>query len=209
MALAFAQYLPHFAIDDLGRLKVAEAVAPPGAQPSDTHESDIVAEAEERGRRAAAEAAGAEIERVRAEDRAAFESRLAEERRQWVEETADRLAEGLASGLDGLRSVVVEGAARALAPFLGTLIRQRALGELSQTVAALLHDGGHVRVRIGGPEALLTALRGRLEPHARTIEYACADGPDVSVTMGNTIIETRIAAWTDLVAAALDGKSDG
>ena len=206
MAQASAKYLPHFAADGHGRLRIVEAeraARPPGERPL----AEIVAEAEAHGRRAAAEAAKAEGERQRAADRAAFAAELAEARRRWSEEMAGRLAAEIGARLDELRATVVDGVARVLAPFVETLVRERALDELGQTVAALLRDGRHLRIRLSGPADLLAVLAERLDVPA--IECVAADGPDVAVILDDTTVETRIAAWLSVVATAVAGNDDG
>jgi len=206
MAQASAKYLPHFAADGQGRLRVVEAERV-ARQPSEPPLAEIVAEAEARGRRAAEEAAKAEGERQRDRDRAAFAAELGEARRRWSEETAERLAAEIGTHLDGLRKTVVDGVAQALAPFIETLVRQRALDELGQTVAALLRDGRHLRIRLSGPADLIAGLGEKLD--VPTIEYVAAEGPDVAVTIDDTIVETRITAWLAVIATAIAGNDDG
>ncbi|HMN86021.1 MAG TPA: hypothetical protein PKA74_08560 [Bauldia sp.] len=206
MAQASAKYLPHFHADGQGRLRPADA-GRGTVQPGDRPVAEIAAEAEAKGRRAAEEAARVELERRRAEDREAFARELAAARREWAEATADRLAADMAAKLDGLRDTVVDGVARALAPFLGDRVRERALAALADTVAALLRDGRHVRIRVSGPADLLDALRPKIA--APAVDWVASDLPDVTVTFDDTTVETRIGAWTSLVAAAIAGSPDG
>lgn len=207
-AHAFALRLPHFARDESGRLRAVSGGKPDAAQQPERPVAEVIAEAEERGRRLGAEEVRAGFEQRRAEDRAAFEAEMDGERRKWTEETAERLATDFAAGLDRLQSIVVDGAASAVAPFIRKLVVERSLDELAQIVSALLHDGRHVRVRVRGPDELLARLKTRLESYQPIIEYAPGDGPDVAVALDNTVVETRVAAWTELLGAVVSGKAD-
>jgi hypothetical protein len=202
MAGAVAEFLPTFAPGKRNDFDLSGRIKPLGApEPKDA--TDHLAMAEERGRRQGFEAARLEVERARIELLADFDLRLASERQNWVEETADRLAVKLDVALGEIRTTLVDTVADALGLFLTTAIRQRAVDELSQTVLALLHDGRHAALSISGPEELLSHLRGRLDEHAKVIEYVTANDADVRVAIDDTAVATRIAEWIARLDVAL------
>jgi hypothetical protein len=208
MASAFASHLPQFALRGGGGIGTTDRIRPLGAgEPAKP--VDQLAEAEERGRRQARDEARIEFDRARAEDLADFEFRLGEERQRWVDETADRLAEHLTASLTRIETALVETVARILMPFLRSAVRERALHELSETVLAFIRGGRHFALNISGPAELLVRLQLRLHDYADTIAYAADAGPDIRVTIDDTIIETAIAAWIGHIEAAMAGETHG
>jgi len=197
-------YLPRFGQSAPDIFDATQQIRPLGA--SDTsRRSDRLAEAEERGRCQAREEARVELERVRAEDRADFELRLAGARQRWAEETGDRLAERMTAALDALPAAFAAPLARVLGPFLGKAVRQRAVDELSETVLALLHGGRHVALSVSGPRDLVERLSDGLAAYPHAVEIS-DEAPDVRVAIDDTIVETQIGAWIARLQAALAGE---
>ena len=54
-----------------------------------------------------------------------------------------------------------------------------------------------------GPEDLLQALRGELSGKAWAATYLPSGEPDVRITAGQTILETRLGAWAAKIEEAL------
>jgi hypothetical protein len=162
---------------------------PPPAPPPDR-----IAEAEARGRDAAEAAAAAELMRIRAEDAATFDARLAAARKTWVEDTAAGLSASIAAGIEGIANSLGDSVARVLAPFVAKAVRERALDELAETVLALLHGGRHVAFRLRGPRDLVGRLSEALAAFPHALEPA-DDGADLRVTIDDMAVDTEIAAW--------------
>jgi CYTH domain-containing protein len=96
-----------------------------------------------------------------------------------------------------------------LARFLESAVEQRALSEMAALLGAATAEGAAVRIRIAGPEALLAHLRRQPAARAAAIEYSvAADKAEVSVTIGDTVMETQLAAWGERIVAAVAGDSD-
>jgi hypothetical protein len=208
MASAFSEYLPHFAANALGGLDVLGRVKPLGSAGSEKREVDLIADAEARGRQEGREAALIEFEKTRAEDLADFDFRLAEQKQQWVEETAAAIAAQIDGGLAEIEASVSGHVARVLARFLESAVEQRALSELAGLLGAAMVEGTVARIRIAGPETLLASLRQQPAARAAAIEYSvAADKAEVSVTIGDTILETQLAAWGERIVAAVAGES--
>jgi hypothetical protein len=207
VAGSFSEYLPHFALNALSGLDLAGRLRPLGGNMADEPPLDGHAEAEARGRREGKEAAAAEFERVRAELVADFDFRVAEKEQSFAGATAEALATQLAAGLATIEQAVATHVAGALAHFLEGAVRQRALDELAETMTALLASREAVHVRVAGPDALLGHLRPKLAGRGEAIEYVTDPRPEVTVTIDDTIMQTRIAAWGERIAAA--GATDG
>jgi hypothetical protein len=208
MAAAFSQYLPHFAVNALGGLDLRGRLKPLGSAEPERRDVDAIAEAEARGRRDGAEAARIALEKARAEDQADFDFRLADQKQQWVDETAGAIALQIDTGIAALEASVSGHVARVLARFLDGAVQQRALAEVSQILAAMTTTAPVGRIRIAGPEMLLARLREQPLKCAVAIEYVPSDKADVSVTIDDTIIETQLTAWGERIIAVV-GESHG
>jgi hypothetical protein len=163
----------------------------------------------EREQAIAAALAGAEarFEAARSADQVEFERRLAENERQILETVADRLAGQLLAALAALEQSVAGHTSRILLRFLDGSVRERALGELSETVAALIAGGAATKVKLTAPAALVERLRTRLP--ATLVEPIAGEIADVTVSIDDTIVETRISEWLERLLAAAGGTADG
>ncbi len=203
MSPAFARYLPQFPASRPGELvSGSEIFFSPGAKAKDNI-PDIVAEAEERGRREGAAAAAAEAERARSEAEVAFERRMGHERRRWTESQADVLAAKINQGLGELEARIAAVVARILVPFLEAKVREKALAELSVTLRELLADSRATGVTITGPEDLLAMIRSRLGASATALSYVVDEAPDIRVASEDASIETQLSAWMDRLRQAV------
>lgn len=167
-----------------------------------------LSEAEERARQQVLAAARAEMDAARAADQAAFQERLAAEREAWRTEVAEHLGAQLGEGLAQIEASLADAVARTLAPFLDAALREKAVAEFVQTLARL-KDARDIAIRVTGPEDLLAALHGPLAGQADIAEFMLGDKADLSAVIGDTAIETKIAAWRERLAAALDGAGHG
>jgi hypothetical protein len=207
MSVAVSRRLPHF----------RAAVTPPVARPSggfrplvEAPDPEVPQHApSEREQAIAAALAGAEarFEAARSADQSEFERRLAENERQILETVADRLAGQLLAALAALEQSVAGHTSRILLRFLDGSVRERALGELSETVAALIAGGPATKVKLTAPAALVERLRTRLP--ATLVEPIAGEIADVTVSIDDTIVETRISEWLERLLAAAGGTADG
>lgn len=167
--------------------------------------ADRLAEATARGHEEGRIAAFAESEAAVAAERARSAADIAAERARWIAEQGDALADGVASGLAAIETAIADSVARILAPFLASERRERSIAELVAILATLLARNDTPVMRLEGPEDLITALRHRLGPDAGAIEYRARDGADVTVLVGETMIETCLGAWAAGLAEARHG----
>jgi hypothetical protein len=209
MSAAFARYLPQFPATRPGDLLVGHEILFSAQAKAQEPVRDIVAEAEERGRREALAGAKAEADHERAEAEVAFERRMGNERRRWTEAQADRLAAGIADGLRGIETRLAADVARVLIPFLEASMRQKAINDLTVTLREILAEGRNTGLTMTGPEDLLAMVRGRLGADAASVSYVVDEAADVHVAGGETFIETQLRAWTDRLLGALAETRSG
>ena len=178
------------------------AFAPAPARPAEDREA-LIAAAEARGREAGRVEALAEAEARLAAERAAFEERLAQARRDWSEDEGAALAAQLTAAFAGLDATLSERVARLLAPVLTEALRRQAVEALSQAVTRLLAEPQPAAISITGPEDLIAALSGRLAGLSAAVAFTASDATEVTVSAGETVIETELSAWGRLIAAAV------
>ncbi|MGC5779433.1 hypothetical protein [Methylobacterium sp. NFXW15] len=177
------------------------------AGPAETPEerAAALAEAEARGLEQGLTQARAEAQAQHEAEREAFTMRLAEERARWCEGEAERLADGFSAALRALDADLTQRIGRLLVPVLNDALRRRALDEFSVALGRLLAEPGQAAIRVSGPEDLLDALRKRLGLQAEGVTFEPSAAPEVSVIADQTVLETRLAAWTRLLTAAAEG----
>lgn len=206
MSAAAARHLPHFSGVGLTGLQPRGPFRPLGETvaadaPADRSDTERAVE------KALAEAR-VEFERLRAADRIEHERQLADRTSEIEEAIANRLAAGIASGLQQINDGVATHVARVLARFLEGAVRERALDELSEAVAALLAEGGATRVTIAGPAGLVERLKAAAEAAKTPVTTVTSGAADVTVTIDDTLLGTRIDAWMQRISAAVKGPDN-
>jgi hypothetical protein len=153
----------------------------------------------ESGKAAAMAALEARLE----DQRASFARQQASERQAWVAEEAEKLAARLSAGLGELEARIADTTARVLEPFLRAELHRQVIAALRADLEALLTKEPGISVSVTGPEDLLHALRDQLSGKACAATYLPNGEPDVRITAGQTILETRLGAWAAKIQEAL------
>ena len=178
----------------------------PVARPVEDREA-LIAAAEargrEQGRAEALEEASVQAVLERAAQQALFEEGLAQARRDWSEAQGEALAAAFAAAMQALDAALSERVARLIAPVLGQALQRQTLDELGAALRRILAEPQRPAVRVRGPEDLIAALSARLGGLATGIAFEADAGPEVNVSAGETVIETELAAWSRLIAAAV------
>jgi len=187
-AAAISRYLPEFEVAD---------------QRSGWGRSDAAPQSRTAARDAAFQeglakgkaAAEAELAQKLAEQKAAHERELASARQAWAGQEADKLAAQLAAGLAGIEARLAETAAHLLEPFLAAQLRRRAVADLADALNVLLVRDPAVAVSVSGAPDLIDALRARLAGKLDHVTFQPGASSELRVAAGQTLIETRLAAW--------------
>lgn len=204
-ALPLASYLVEFGSDRADTLAQASRGPRNRGDAAETAEARAVKvqEAYAQGLEAGKVAGLALMEAKLDEERASLSRQLASERQAWVAREADTLAARLAAGLQDLEARIADSAARALAPILHRDFCDRAIADLRAELDVLLTKDPELRISVTGPEDLLQSLRERLTGKDCTVTYSVGAEPDLRISAGETVLETRIAAWAAKVAEAV------
>ena len=148
-------------------------------------------------------AAMATLEARLEEQEQAFVHRLAAERQAWVAQVAETLSACLAAGLGELEIRIGEVTARVLEPFLRAEVCREVIADLGADLDVLLTKSAGLSMSVAGPEDLLQALRDRLADKDCAVTWLPNNEPDVRITAGQTILETRLGAWAGKIAEAI------
>ncbi|GEL42709.1 hypothetical protein MEX01_33000 [Methylorubrum extorquens] len=156
----------------------------------------------EQGRAEAMEEWSAQAALERAAQQALFEEGVAQARRDWTEAQGENLAQGFVAAMQALDATLSDRVARLIAPVLGQALQRQALDELGAALKRILAEPQRAAVQVRGPDDLIAALAARLGG-STGIAFEAAEGPEVTVRAGETVIETELAAWSRLITAAI------
>ena len=129
------------------------------------------------------------------------DERDAAERLAWQANEYAKFAERFEDAMAAIEDELAKGVARVLKPLLIEERVKQVTQALSENLAKILSRDAPSALKITGPEALLSVLRGRLAAHPVTVEYVAGDSVDVSVEAHQTIIQSQLQAWIDHIEA--------
>ncbi len=196
-ALAIARYLPEFGA--AGEPKPAPGAAALLKASKTAAVDEAYAKGHERGKADAEAGLSAKL----AEQKARHDAELAAAREAWALQEGGKLADQLAAGLKDIETRIAAAAARVLQPFLAAELRKRAIADLVENLSVLLAHDSAAPVDICGAPDLLEALRARLGGSRAGINYHPDQTSDVRVTVGQTVLETRLGDWIAKIEEAL------
>ncbi|MET3661946.1 hypothetical protein [Aquamicrobium ahrensii] len=180
--------------------------APPAAQPAQEQPAEPDVDALIAAAVARAETA---LEARLAE---AHQAQLAAEREAAASD-AQALMESFGSNIGALISGRLEqlqqqlcetmeaAAARTIGGVLSDTLRERSLAALADTIASTLDEPDAIRMKVQGPAHLFEALCTALGDHAGQLDFVETPGFDLTISVNETVIETRMGEWS----AALSG----
>jgi len=183
--------------------KATPAAGPSTGKPSTVSKVAMVDEVYAKGFENGKAAAEAQIATEIAERDTLHDKELASAREAWARLESGRLAEQLVKGLEALEARLAETTARILKPFLATEMHRNAVSELAETLTVLRTREKTADIAISGAPDLLEALRVRLEGKLENVTYRVSDACDVRVTVGQTVLETRLGAWLRQIEEAV------
>ncbi|MDX8520020.1 hypothetical protein [Mesorhizobium dulcispinae] len=167
---------------DIGAL-IAEAVAD--------------AEAALEARLTAAHAAALEAERQANDDAA----------KAFLESFGGDLGAAVKTRIDAMEARVAELAGATIARIIGGIVsddlQKRSLDALARTIDAAIADSEAVRIGVRGPQSLFEPLKAALGNRAANLDFTEAAGFDLTVTIDETVFETRIAEWSASLSEVL------
>jgi len=168
--------------------------SPPPAPATEALPVNLLDDAYRRGHAAGVAEGDARV----AEERVRSAIRLGEERAKWSDQQAVTIVSGFEAACREIETNIASSVARILLPFLADAVRDKAIGSLVEQIAALTGNSPVPVFKITGPSELLDLVKTQLETARRTgIEYEAAETFEVRVVADQTVIETKIAAWSE------------
>ena len=212
MALAIADFLPDFAPPPrpapaaviLPMRNEPPAPAPhPQPQPAPVDVDAIVADAVAKAEADLGRRLEALYEERAAEDRASHEEEMAALRATLSVELAGKTAAALSS----LELKAIEEAtavcARILSQIVDEDVRSRAVAALAGSVRGAVSDADTIRIRVSGPQSLFMPFAAAMGDHARHLEFTESESYDLTVSLDETLFETRLAEWSSALMGAV------
>ena len=209
MALAIADFLPDFSPPS--RPAPAAVILPmrneppvPQPQPAQLDVDAIVADAVQKAEADLGRRLEALYEERATEDQARQEEEMAALRATLSVELAAKTAAALSS----LEHRVIEEAtsvcARILSQVVDADVCSRAVTALAGSVRGAIGDVEAIRIRVSGPQSLFMPFAAAMGDHARHLEFIETESYDLTVSLDETLFETRLAEWSSALTGAVD-----
>lgn len=119
-------------------------------------------------------------------------------------QAAERIASDLKTISASLGQAVSAEAAKAIAPVMTETLSRGAVDELSTLVQAAILDGSVGQIVVAGPKPLFDRLAANLGDHAALLRHVEASDVDLTVTIGDGVLVTRMSAWADSLRKILE-----
>ena len=123
-------------------------------------------------------------------------------RQSWIAHEGGVLAARFTTALDDFTARIADALAPLLEPFLVRGAQLTALAQLRDMLGTLL-DGGEGAVAVSGPADLLSVLRTACGGRPGLV-FTEGDLPDVTITAGDTRIQSQLAGWARALESALE-----
>ena len=122
---------------------------------------------------------------------------------QYGEKAAALIVERLGVLETEISRMASQAVARMLAAILSDDLQKRSLDELQRVIRNALTDNEAVGIRIHGPLSLFEAVKPALGKRAEQIAYVESAGFDLTVTIDESIFQTRMAEWSEALTEVL------
>jgi len=143
--------------------------------------------------------AAQELQQVRDE----YEKRLEHERLKAIDDQAEIVLARMTGEFAALGADMANRLFEKCRPVLGILARERAVAELAEVLEAIVQ--ANCKLTVTGPGELLDALRKRLAEQNLELNWQEDQVTDISITVGETIVETQLSEWFGSMAETADG----
>ena len=198
-----SDFLPDFGPRPAEPAGMAEPSAPPrpAVEPVDTER--LVAEAAARAEAALEARLVEEHSRQMDAERARHAGEIDRIMADLGAEAGARIAARLDEAQTRVTALVGDVVARILGTMLSEAMQKRSLEALAATITAAMSDAEALRIGIRGPLSLFEPVEQALGSRAAQVDFTDADGFDLTVSLGDTVIETRIAEWSSALAEVM------
>ncbi len=127
----------------------------------------------------------------------AHEAALEELKQKFETEAVERIAENFQHMATAMGLAVSAEVARALSPIITETLTQKAIDELASRVTASVLDGAVGPIAVSGRRVMFDSLAAKIDPDGVLLTFVEAQDVDLCVTIGDTVLVTRMSAWAD------------
>jgi len=180
---------------DHTRHSAAKSAPPKPAAPQD--------DPYQRGKLEGYAAALTEYEQKLADERSKFGVELADARQKWLNETADKIADGVKDVGNQLEAKIAQVVGRILEPLITNVVQKQAVATFVEQLSSITSDSRRPTLRISGPAELLDAVRSKIGVRAMAMEFRTAQTADVSVVVDQAVLETQVKLWAERLKYAV------
>lgn len=205
-SIALADVLPDFGIDvapALRRRESDDAEKQPGAEAADYAAPTLAFSADAEPAAPTAEQLERQHEAALEQERAKHAEEVEALRARLGEQTGATVAKHFAEMEQRILDLTAASAARILSVTMTDELQKRSIESLTGILRDALGDREAVRVRVRGAPALFEELKKALGERAGHLEFTEDSGFDLTVTIDETVFETRLAEWSAVLAEAL------
>jgi hypothetical protein len=209
MALAIADFLPDFSPPS--RPAPAAVILPmrseppaPQPQPAQVDVDAIVADAVAKAEADLGRRLETLYEERAAEDKARHEEEMAALRVALSVELAAKAAAALSTLEDKVIRETTSVCARILSQVVDADVCSRAVAALAVSIRGAIGDAEAIRIRVSGPQSLFMPFAAAMGDHARHLEFIETESYDLTVSLDETLFETRLAEWSSALTGAVD-----
>jgi hypothetical protein len=110
-------------------------------------------------------------------------------------EAAERIASSLRQIAVALGQAISVETSVALAPVMTDVLTEKAVADLADLVATAIVEGAVGTITVEGPVHLFESLASHLAENRSMLRHIEANDVDLSVTIGDSVLVTRMSAW--------------
>ncbi|ENN88257.1 hypothetical protein RHSP_12025 [Rhizobium freirei PRF 81] len=201
MSLTLSRYLKDFSAEQAPPVDFQDMVfAEPAEFPEPALEPPVDVEAERRAAYAEGhDAATQELTRKHQAEldamAASFRTEMDDLRVRFEEQAAQKIAADMTRIATMLGQAISAEAAAVLAPVMTETLTTKAVADLAELVRTAILDGSAGPVAVSGPRHLFEALQTHLGEEAALLRLVEAEDVDLTVTIGESVLVTRMSAW--------------
>ncbi len=127
----------------------------------------------------------------------AHEAALEELKEKFEVEAVERIAANFQQMAEAVGMAVSLEVSRALSPILTETLTAKAIDELATLIKASVLDGAVGPIAVSGRRAMFDSLAAKVDPDGVLLTFVESQDIDLSVTIGETVLVTRMSAWAD------------
>ncbi|MDE1992456.1 MAG: hypothetical protein KGI75_08125 [Rhizobiaceae bacterium] len=114
---------------------------------------------------------------------------------RYEEQAAQKIADDINRIATMLGQAISAETAAVLAPMMTEALTAKAVADLATMVTAAILDGASGPITVSGPRHLFNMLQSRLGENRALLRHTEAHDVDLTVTIGESVLVTRMSAW--------------